>query len=129
MLMAGSVVFLVVTAVGGYGFRWRWTGFANNDTLWDWLNLVLLPVTVACLPLWSMTRVRRRAAWRAGMGALSAILVVLVIGGYAGHWRWTGFAGNTLWDWLKLLLVPFVLPLVLGWVTRYVNHHDPADPA
>jgi hypothetical protein len=26
-------------------------------------------------------------------------------------WRWTGFHGKTLWDWLQLLIVPLVLAL------------------
>jgi hypothetical protein len=25
-------------------------------------------------------------------------------------WHWTGFVGNTLWDWLQMLLVPFAIP-------------------
>lgn len=41
--------------------------------------------------------------------------VVVVVGGYALGWDWTGFQGSTLWDWLRLLLVPFVLPVTLAW--------------
>jgi hypothetical protein len=26
-------------------------------------------------------------------------------------WGWTGFAGKTLWDWMKLLIVPLILAL------------------
>jgi hypothetical protein len=43
------------------------------------------------------------------------IFVVVVVGGYALSWGWTGFQGNTLWDWLRLLLVPFLLPATLAW--------------
>ncbi|QDP95644.1 hypothetical protein FOE78_06745 [Microlunatus elymi] len=121
LLAAGTGLFLILTAVGGYGFRWGWTGFADNDTLWDWLNLVLLPVTVACLPLWSVSRAAHRTAWRLGMGLAAGVLAVLVVGGYAVPWRWTGFAGNTLWDWLQLFLVPVVLPLVVGWMTGHLK--------
>ncbi len=28
-------------------------------------------------------------------------------------WAWTGFTGNTLWDWLHLLLLPLLLPVVV----------------
>src|SRR5215218_202508 len=34
-----------------------------------------------------------------------------IVGGYALKWSWTGFAKQTLWDWLDLLIVPIVLAL------------------
>jgi hypothetical protein len=37
---------------GGYVRHWAWTGFGDNDMLWDWLELFLLPTAVATLPLW-----------------------------------------------------------------------------
>ena len=47
-----------------------------------------------------------------------------MIGGYALRWTWTGYAGNTLWDWLQLLLVPLLFPTLLypallKWVTGH----------
>ena len=36
-----------------------------------------------------------------------------LIGGYAWRWTWTGHRGNTLWDWLQLLLLPLVFPSIL----------------
>ena len=42
-----------------------------------------------------------------------AVFVGVVIGGYVGNWSWTGFRGNTLWDWLHLMLVPLLLPTVI----------------
>ncbi|MGH2876625.1 MAG: hypothetical protein ACRDNJ_10810 [Solirubrobacteraceae bacterium] len=33
--------------------------------------------------------------------------------GYAVPWAWTAFTGNTLWDWLHLLLLPLLLPTVV----------------
>ena len=39
--------------------------------------------------------------------------IVTVIGGYVLRWSWTGYAGNTLWDWLTLLLLPLVFPTIL----------------
>ena len=114
--LAIPLIGLVITMVGGYAGQWKWTGFHANDTVWDWLNLVLLPVTIAVLPLWPALRRRNWATWRLVFAVLLAAFVVVLIGGYVGHWRWTGFAGNTLWDWLKLLLVPFALPFVVSMV-------------
>jgi nitrate reductase NapE component len=112
-----AAVVLAVTMVGGYGLNWSWTGFKDNDTVWDWLNLVLLPIALALLPLWLSTRDRWQARWRLGATVLALVLLVLLIGGYGFGWSWTGFADNTLWDWLKLLLVPFVLPAAVAWAT------------
>ncbi len=189
-----AYVVAVATAValwGGYARGWQWTGFRANGQLWDWLNLLLLPVVLGTIPLWIQdqdffTRARRItygiviAAWTgfviAGylvplnwtgfrgqklwdwfellllpvaltttmaltsirfqpshvrwlrryqtpiVAALSAGWVITVIGGYALHWTWTGYQGNTLWDWLKLLLLPLVfptilLPALLKWIT------------
>ena len=39
---------------------------------------------------------------------------VLVIAGYLVPITWTGFTGNTMWDWVKLLIMPVVVPLVLA---------------
>jgi hypothetical protein len=30
----------------------------------------------------------------------------VVILGYAVPWGWTGFRGNTLWDWFNLVFLP-----------------------
>src|SRR6266487_3825764 len=37
---------LIIVLIGGYVFKWQWTGFSNRD-LWDWWNLLIWPVTVA----------------------------------------------------------------------------------
>jgi Na+/H+-dicarboxylate symporter len=54
--------------------------------------------------------------------ALVTAWIVTVIGGYALRWTWTGYPGNTLWDWLQMLLVPLVfpailLPFLLKWIS------------
>jgi hypothetical protein len=36
-------------------------------------------------------------------------LAVLAIGGYFFGWTWTGFSGNTVWDWLSLLITPVAI--------------------
>ena len=170
-----AVAFLVVL-VGGYGRGWQWTGFQQNNQLWDWLHLLLLPVVLGTLPLWiqareqisrtrrviyavfivawigfvivgylvplSWTGFRGNTLWdwfgllllpvaltsirllrskgrrlqhyqKQTIAAVSAAWIITVIGGYALQWTWTGYAGNTLWDWLQLLLVPLVFPTIL----------------
>jgi uncharacterized membrane protein len=98
---------------GGYDRRWHWTGFSANHSLWDWLHLLMLPIALAAVPLWL---VRRRSIHRRGRivlaGAVSAFVVLVGIG-YALDLRWTGFQGNTLWDWLQLFLVPLAVPLIV----------------
>ncbi len=103
-----------ILVIGGYTLSWRWTGFQGN-TLWDWLELLALPIVVASLPLWFATNRRFESRWRVVGIAGLVIFVVVVAGGYALNWGWTGFQGNTLWDWLRLLLVPFLLPATLAW--------------
>ena len=94
---------------------WAWTGFVGN-TLWDWLNLAALPVAVALIPViverrsdWSQHRARRRRCSR----RVRYGLMWMVLAGYLAHWRWTGFTGNTVWDWLHLLLLPLLVPVVI----------------
>jgi ABC-type Fe3+ transport system permease subunit len=77
--------------------------------------VVVLPLVLATLPLWYRTRARWRVQWRVVFGAVGAAFACLVVGGYAAGWTWTGFAGNTVFDWLRLLMVPFVLPATVAW--------------
>lgn len=108
----------VALVAAGYLVPWAWTGFVGN-TLWDWLNLVALPVAVALIPVLLErrdTRPTRAALPRRHAAALAlggAVFVALVLAGYLAHWRWTGFTGNTAWDWLHLLLLPLLVPAVI----------------
>ena len=113
---ATAAVVLVVLALGGYLRGWDWTGFKGN-TLWDWLHLLVLPVTLAFLPLWMQTRTRESRRWRAVLVVGVVAFAVVAVGGYWLGWAWTGFRDNTLWDWLELLVVPFVLPAVLAYLS------------
>jgi hypothetical protein len=106
------VAAFVVIVAAGYLVPWGWTGFVGN-TLWDWLNLAALPVAVALIPV----LLERRSDWgrrhAAGLAVGAAVFVALVLAGYLAHWRWTGFTGNTAWDWLHLLLLPLLVPAVI----------------
>ena len=100
---------------GGYDRHWRWTGFQSHDTLWDWLELLVLPIAVAIVPLWARRRHRMDRTRRALIAAAATAFVVLVVVGYAADLRWTGFPGNRLWDWLELLVLPFAIVMIPVW--------------
>jgi hypothetical protein len=98
--------------VAGYLIPLNWTGFSGN-TLWDWLELILLPIAVTTarfLP----SALRSLRPYHQGVIALIVVgWIVTIIGGYALSWYWTGYQGNTLWDWLGLLLLPLLVPVIL----------------
>lgn len=112
--------FAVFVAVA-YAAPLHWTGFGGR-TLWDWLTLLLLPATLITVQTWSSTTRTMRLHHRVGIAALGAAWILTVIGGYAWAWTWTGYQGNTLWDWLQLLLLPLVFPTILApALLRYVT--------
>ena len=43
-VLVAAVVVLVILEIGTYAFNWTWTGFKNNDTVWDYLQLLLEPI-------------------------------------------------------------------------------------
>jgi uncharacterized protein YjbI with pentapeptide repeats len=49
-------------------------------------------------------------------------LVITMVGGYVLGWEWTGFAKQTLWNWLGLLIIPVVLVLGGYLFTDSQNH-------
>jgi hypothetical protein len=106
-----AVVCFGCLVLAGYLVPWSWTGFTGN-TLWDWLELALLPVVLATAGLWpSLAELR---SWqRFVIGLAAAGFAVVVLAGYLVPWSWTGFSDNTLWDWIKLLLLPVLVPTVL----------------
>jgi hypothetical protein len=106
---------LAVLLVGGYALRWSWTGFTDNNQLWDWMQLLLLPVALATFPLWLrfspyMSRARRRT-----LGAAVLAFAVFVLVGYVNPITWTGFRGQTLWSWLTLVILPVSIVTVRVW--------------
>ncbi len=51
VLVAVFWVAIVVGIIGGFFLHWTWTGFPENGSLWDWLQLLSAPVFVSALPL------------------------------------------------------------------------------
>jgi hypothetical protein len=113
--MIAGVVLVGALVWAGYATRWRWTGFHRHATLWDWLELLMLPVAIGIAPLWA--RHRRRLDRGTQIALLLAVtaFVALVVVGYAFDVRWTGFPGNRLWDWLELLVLPLVVATLPVW--------------
>jgi hypothetical protein len=121
LLTAGAVTAAVLFAVyvwGGYELGWRWTGLSSSVHLWDWLQVVALPLALGVAPLLlrhrrHLTRQHRTTIW-----AALVIFAVLVAAAYLVPLGWTGFTGNTLWDWLELMLLPLVVASASLWVGR-----------
>jgi len=130
IVLLGLVLALLITIVGGYALHWPWTGYGeeNQDSLWDWLKLVLFPTTLLLLPFWLRSRERQRVWWRVGFAILAVVFAVLVVGGYWLGWTWTGFSDNKLWNWLDLFLMPFALPVVILWATTPPDSIEQPDP-
>lgn len=120
VLLGVVAVLLCVVAIGGYAFHWTWTGFQGN-TLWDWLKLLLIPIVLSSAKL---SFKNHRNAWFRIAIAASIFLLLTAIGGYLFNWTWTGFQGNTLWDWLVLLLLPVALVVAKLAYADYQHHKE-----
>jgi hypothetical protein len=111
---AGLIAVLAV-----FGVNWSWTGFRGHDTLWSWMSLLAFPLAIAWLPIRIAMAGRPLArSWRVTWLALTATLALLIVDGYGFGWAWTGFPGETLWDWLHLLLFPAVLVFLPDWFQK-----------
>ena len=126
-VLLASVLLLVILEVGTYAFNWTWTGFKNNDTLWDWMSLLILPLALAAVPIWFGAEEEQQRIWLAQLRWLLivsvVILVVLFAGTYAFNWTWTGFKDHgRLWDWLQLLLVPALVAALPIWYSLRQSH-------
>jgi hypothetical protein len=128
------IVAWIGLVIGGYLLHWRWTGF-QDQKLWNWLDLILLPVALTSTIALTSSRIRSSKArslrpYQKGLiAALAVGWIVTVIGGYLLRWRWTGYVsyaghaghagyagygpGKYLWDWVDLLLAPLVVPTIL----------------
>ncbi|HEY2869771.1 MAG TPA: hypothetical protein VGJ11_09675 [Gaiellales bacterium] len=123
LVAVSALVAFAVTIVGGEWLGWTWTGFADNNTVWDWLHLLVLPAVLTAAPVWYSTRRSARAEWRFLLGAVAIAFVVLVAGGYELGWTWTGFDGRTLWDWLELLVLPVAVTAFSVWLALGRSMH------
>jgi hypothetical protein len=110
-----ALVALVIGFIGGYAFKWSWTGFDSSNQLWDWLNLLLLPVAFATFPLWLRYSRYMSAARRRALGTAILVFAAFVIAGYLAPLGWSGFRGQTLWDWMTLVLLPLAVLTVKAW--------------
>src|SRR5690349_15705255 len=63
-----AALFLTIL-IGGYVFQWAWTGFTGEKetyrTLYDWMQLLIIPVVLAAAGFWFNHRERRAAEDRA----------------------------------------------------------------
>lgn len=50
-----TVLPLVLLFIGTIALNWTWTGF-KGKALWDWVDVLLVPVLVAILPIWFSLR-------------------------------------------------------------------------
>jgi uncharacterized membrane protein len=118
-----ALMAFVAFVVMSYVFRWTWTGFPKNGTLWDWLDLFILPTALGVGTIWFTTQPRWHVEWTVALVVVLAVFMVLVVGGYFLGWTWTGFRepekGNTLWNWIKLLLVPLIVLAVAKGVSTH----------
>ena len=115
-LVAGAITTaLIVLLIGGYGMRWSWTGFAGNNQVWDWMQLLLLPIALATFPLWLRFSGYISPARRRALEAVAAAFIVFVVVGYLNPLRWAGFRGHSLWDWMTLLILPVSIVAVRAW--------------
>jgi hypothetical protein len=125
-LLQGAVVLLIILIILGYGFDQGWTGFSDNK-LWDWFELLLLPLSLAAIRVWRKLDERHLKPWhKAAIAGLVGAFALFVIGGYELEWSWTGFQGNTLWDWIQLVLAPLLFPLIVvpttvAWMSAEVK--------
>jgi uncharacterized membrane protein len=123
--LGAAVLAGTVFVLAGYLVPLTWTGFRGH-TLWNWLTLIVLPITVTAVAVWPKSGRSFRRAYVIAAAALGVAWIVTVIGGYAGHWGWTGYSGNTLWEWVKLFLAPiaittFVVPELITLVAGDVG--------
>jgi hypothetical protein len=66
-VMTGLIILLIalilLVLIGGYKLNWAWTGFTGADksdkTLYDWLQLLFVPLALAGLGFWLNSRERK----------------------------------------------------------------------
>ena len=116
------VVAGLVALVGGYAGPWKWTGFEANGQVWDWLNLLLLPVVLGTIPLWIQDREYIGRGRRIIYGAFMVAFTIFVIAGYLVPISWTGFNSQKLWNWIELLVLPAALASTAALTSRGIRY-------
>src|SRR5260221_11367911 len=81
---------------------------------------------------WTVTRafldlVKRHRVWALLAAAALVGLALLAVGGYFFGWTWTGFSGNTVWDWLSLLITPVAIGAAPIAFTIQQSQRGPAE--
>ncbi len=68
VLISLSALLVVLVLLGGYKLNWGWTGFNGSNksgkTLWDWMQLLFIPVVLAVAGFWFNHRERKAAELR-----------------------------------------------------------------
>jgi hypothetical protein len=119
------IVAALVVLWGGYRWGWPWTGFQKNDQLWDWLNLLLLPVVLGTIPLWIQDKEYIGRPRRVVYGVAIVAWTGFVIAGYLIPLKWTGFPGQTLWNWFELILLPAALTITMTLTSMRIRSLRP----
>lgn len=116
---AALAIAAAVVLWGGYARGWRWTGLPSNDQLWNWLQILLLPVVLGTIPLWMRDRKYIGHGRRVSYAVAIAASAGFVIAGYlVPQMRWTGFPDQKLGAWLQLLLIPSAVAITTVLVSR-----------
>jgi hypothetical protein len=137
IIFGAFIVAFTGFVIAGYLVPISWSGFSSQK-LWNWIELLVLPAALAITAALTSRGIQGRWLRPYEKGTVIALLagwIITVIGGYALRWKWTGYPGNTLWEWLQMLLVPLVfptilLPFLLKWISgnaaeRAATAHEP----
>src|SRR5947208_6695892 len=69
LLVPFLVALFLTIIIGGYRLNWSWTGFTGDKetykTLYDWMQLLFIPVVLAVAGFWFNHRERQAAECRA----------------------------------------------------------------
>jgi small-conductance mechanosensitive channel len=97
----------------------------KRQVLWA-IGMVVALLTTALLivnlypEIWKGLLEERNLTLIAMVVSVTAIIVLLAIGGAASSW--TGFRGKTVWDWLQLLIIPLMLGVIGFYFTSSLEY-------
>ncbi len=109
LALSAVAVATIVVIVGSYAGHWSWTGLTQNGQVWDWMQLLLLPVALGTFPLWLRFSGQMSSTRRKALGGAVTAFAGFVLAGYLVPLTWTGFRGHTLWNWLTLIVLPITI--------------------